>query len=625
MDTAAYDKLAREYKWVTWFGIFLNSLFIFPLLIAPVWFLGLLELSVPSPIIWAQLPGMLLLWISIFYIPATIDLKKYRVFAWLAIFPSRVGGATACIGAVLFLDQEPGFLSIGFVDLFILLLQLRILLKIRAVEHPLPPELAAKKARHRRRWIWATAAVVVVLGALGWYKLLREVDQRFELTDEQKKTLSAEQQQDALMAMRFKYGSIGTENQDGLPYWIWLVLPRIFPEYLPGPGGYNALGLYSEQGRGVPIGFSVKTIGFERVGINCALCHTGSVRFTATETPTLLVAGATTTFDALGYQRFLFRSAADPRFNADTIMAEIAKMYKLSVLDKALYRYVLVPVTRRALNKQREMYSWTEARPYWGRGRIDPFNPVKKRILNVDVGDTIGNSDMVPIWNLGLRKGMAFHWDGLNTDIDEVIRSSAIGDGAKRNSVPPELDQLKNWLIAKAPPKLPPRVTVDAALVSSGKTVFDRECAACHAGPQTGQVIPAEKVGTDDHRVKIWTPQAAAAYNGYGPFKHFRSTNGYVAVPLDAIWAREPYLHNGSVPTLRDMLEPPQQRPKVFYRGYDLFDAENVGFVSQGGEAQRVGFRYDTEVTGNSNAGHLFGTALPPDEKRALLEYLKTL
>src|ERR1044072_9047975 len=115
-----YEQLARRYKWVTWLGIFLNSLFIFPLLIAPRWFLNLLGLSIPSPIIWAMLPGMLLLWISIFYIPPAIDLKRYRVYAWLAIFPSRAGGATACIGAVLFFDQELGFLSIGLVDLFIL-------------------------------------------------------------------------------------------------------------------------------------------------------------------------------------------------------------------------------------------------------------------------------------------------------------------------------------------------------------------------------------------------------------------------------------------------------------------------------------------------------------------------
>src|SRR5215204_4943352 len=53
----------------------------------------------------------------------------------------------------------------------------------------------------------------------------------------------------------FLYGSIGTEA-DGIPYWVWLVLPRVFPEYLPGPGGYTALGFDTREGRDMPIGMS---------------------------------------------------------------------------------------------------------------------------------------------------------------------------------------------------------------------------------------------------------------------------------------------------------------------------------------------------------------------------------
>ena len=616
MDIDKYTQLARWYKNVTWFGIFLNSLFIFPLLFAPSFFLKLLGLSA-DPIIWAMLPGMLLLWISVFYIPASLNLKKYRVMAWLAIFPSRVGGATFCISAVVFFDQPLGFLSIGLVDLFILLWQLRILMKVRAVENPPPASAKAEKSRKRRKWFGVFAILLIVLGATAWYKFFREIDQQF-----------------ASMEEYFKYGSIGSENAQGSPYWIWLTLPRIFPEYLPGPGGYNSLGLHSEAGKSVPVGFSVKTIGFARVGINCAICHTASVRMSANELPILLPAGGTSTFDALGYQRFLFKSASDPRFNADTILGEIDKMYKLSFIDSLLYRYLLVPATKKALLAQKDVYAWTDSRPYWGRGRIDPFNPVKSGLLHVDVGDTIGNSDMMPIWNLGARKNMAFHWDGLNTDITEVVRSSALGDGATAKSIPlHDLQKLQDWLTDLKPPKYPvDRFPIDKALVAAGESVFNRECADCHAysGTKTGQVIPVDQVGTDPHRVKIWTPQAAEAYNAYAKgyawkFSHFRSTNGYVAVTLDGLWTRAPFLHNGSVPTLRDLLEPPQNRPKVFYRGYDVLDPKNVGFVSQGADAQRTGFRYDTAVTGNSNQGHEWGTALSTKDKESLVEYLKTL
>ncbi len=56
-----------------------------------------------------------------------------------------------------------------------------------------------------------------------------------------------------------------------------------------------------------------------------------------------------------------------------------------------------------------------QTRPEWGRGRIDPFNPVKFRTLQQPIDQTIGNSDMVPLWNLKRRDGTSYHWDGLNT------------------------------------------------------------------------------------------------------------------------------------------------------------------------------------------------------------------
>jgi hypothetical protein len=76
---------------------------------------------------------------------------------------------------------------------------------------------------------------------------------------------------------------------------------------------------------------------------------------------------------------------------------------------------------------------------------------------------------------------------------------------------------------------------------------------------------------------------------------------------------------------LRDLLEPVANRPKVFCRGYNVFDPKKVGFIADGPEAQSVGRRYDTSVVGNSNAGHLWGTQLAPSDKDALVEYMKTL
>jgi hypothetical protein len=76
---------------------------------------------------------------------------------------------------------------------------------------------------------------------------------------------------------------------------------------------------------------------------------------------------------------------------------------------------------------------------------------------------------------------------------------------------------------------------------------------------------------------------------------------------------------------LHDLLEPPENRQKVFYRGYDLYDPARVGFVSDGPIAERIGTRYDTASPGNGNGGHLYGASLTAAEKRALIEFLKTL
>jgi hypothetical protein len=79
------------------------------------------------------------------------------------------------------------------------------------------------------------------------------------------------------------------------------------------------------------------------------------------------------------------------------------------------------------------------------------------------------------------------------------------------------------------------------------------------------------------------------------------------------------------VPTLRDLLKPENERPMSFYRGYDVYDPANVGFVSSGREAEREGWKFDATVPGNRNKGHLYGIELNEADKEALLEYMKTL
>ena len=97
-------------------------------------------------------------------------------------------------------------------------------------------------------------------------------------------------------------------------------------------------------------------------------------------------------------------------------------------------------------------------------------------------------------------------------------------------------------------------------------------------------------------------------------------TLGYPTKPLPGIWATAPYLHNGSVPTLADMLTPPAERPQAFLVGSREYDAKKLGY-----RTDQAGWTFDTTKKGNSNQGHPFGTTLKPEEKEDLLEFLKRL
>jgi hypothetical protein len=106
----------------------------------------------------------------------------------------------------------------------------------------------------------------------------------------------------------------------------------------------------------------------------------------------------------------------------------------------------------------------------------------------------------------------------------------------------------------------------------------------------------------------------------FGKTSRLEATGGYVAPPMDGVWARAPYLHNGSVPTLEALLDS-KRRPTCWARSSrgGGFDRSGVGLAYDERNA------YDTRRPGFSNQGHRYGDSLAPAERQALLEYLKTL
>lgn len=201
---------------------------------------------------------------------------------------------------------------------------------------------------------------------------------------------------------------------------------------------------------------------------------------------------------------------------------------------------------------------------------------------------------------------------------------------------------IRAYLESLTPPPFPH--AVDADLAERGRAVFEAQCSECHgtygAAPEyPNKVIALDAIGTDPEYAMAATSGARdrfydwVARSPFGETVRTAPARGYLAPPLDGIWAAAPFLHNGSVPDLRGVLDS-RQRPR-FWRHLDPpeFDPDRVGWrheVLDAGKAaaddpaQRVR-TYDTTLPGYGRGGHTYGDDLTEAERRAVLEYLKTL
>jgi hypothetical protein len=452
----------------------------------------------------------------------------------------------------------------------------------------------------------------------------------------------------------FKYGSIGSEPGGNLlapvggalpPYWVFTALPSVCKEKLPR--GYATFGLISEEGKDLPIGISRRRrLGIDQVGLNCAVCHTGTVRETPSSPPQVVLGMPANRLDLQAFVEFVTECSLDNRLTTAAIRGRLPKKDGPALFERALLEFGFIgrlKGTTLSLRNRLEPVLG-DAVPRWGRGRVDTFNPYKSVQFNWDLtqlphDELVGASDYPSIWNQKPREGMHLHWDGDNDSVDERNLSAALGAGVTPVTVDHDnLKRVRDWIWTLPAPKYPYRI--DAALASRGAPIYQASCANCHgdhrfrdgviSGSRIGQVEAISTIGTDHYRLNSYTLAFASNQYGLYPdsryrFTRFRKTNGYANHPLDGIWLRAPYLHNGSVPTMRDLLDPPESRPKVFYRGYDVYDQARMGFVSDVAEADgQIYTRYDTSVPGNFNTGHVYGTTLSDDDKRAIVEYLKT-
>lgn len=423
-----------------------------------------------------------------------------------------------------------------------------------------------------------------------------------------------------------------------------------------------------EDPDGLPVGMSATLMNGKRaeprmVFFNCAACHTSELTYKG---QALRIEGAPAHFDMAGFIVELLSSMDSTLANPERMAAFLKRLNAkpLRLKDGQQQLQSALEVTRLLTAKVAYLQRLRGLRPTSpsGFGRLDAFAATRNLLFgdkySMDVNSPVS---LPPLF--GFARLSWFHYDNntnsiLQRNIGEDLGVGAVADMNSGESTV-EIRHLVRLeaLAAKLPiPKWPEDLfgKIDSARAGRGAALYQQHCAACHEPGADGKfpdrVVSLSDIGTDPNRLRNFAQPlgaqpfsaalgaaldkveqaafkregvTAAEATGLEPPKVvWRTTQGYSARPIDGVWATAPYLHNGSVPTLYDLLLPPEGRPKTFMTGSREFDPSKVGYVTQAGAGAT--FLVDTATDGNHNTGHTYGTALSSEQRQDLLEYLKT-
>ena len=389
---------------------------------------------------------------------------------------------------------------------------------------------------------------------------------------------------------RFLYDAFGTERVSGFPPTAFFERlmreePAIFGD------GFASFGFVSDPNDDFPVGFKPGLEDPTRVQVTCAMCHVAR----------------------LPDDRLWFGAP-----NVD--------------LDFAGF---LLAVNERWTAEGNEPFLDDVARsklPELGPGRTGAESDSYAQVVP---------ADFPTYFRLGQRTSLNYLGTGQDarTEIYLSVYSAGAGNPNPRDAIVPwpsdaRLDPMIAFMSQLEPPSAPPQ---DAAAIAMGRAIYEREgCDGCHHvdDPAALGVVTydtamdgRERLPGEDpdfprgsirtsrlHRVLIEGDDGGGGGPDEGLADLFqfitrnglstRLSDGYRAADLRMLWYTAPYLHNGSVPTLEDLLRPAAERPTTFMRG---------------------DFLVDTTAPGNDNAGHEFGTAITEEERTALAAYLRSL
>jgi mono/diheme cytochrome c family protein len=256
----------------------------------------------------------------------------------------------------------------------------------------------------------------------------------------------------------------------------------------------------------------------------------------------------------------------------------------------------------------------------------------------IDVAGGVIPTDTPPWWLLKKKHAMFYNGFGRG-DFGRFLMASnllTVSDSSEAREVDSHINDVLAYIYSLEPPKYPR--PINQALAKQGGVIFVQNCSKCHGhygdgGDYPNLLIPESTVGTDSflYKSNYQSPQFIDWFNkswfamGDHPAR-LEPFSGYIAPPLDGIWITAPYLHNGSVPTLEALLNS-KTRPAYWSRDFNnpQYDYEQVGWKYTREAAPRGTSVYNTTLDGYGNYGHTFGDKLSDKERKAVIEYLKTL
>ena len=445
-----------------------------------------------------------------------------------------------------------------------------------------------------------------------------------------------------------------------------------WPATRPQPVLDRPLGMVRGDVRG-----PTSLVRIDAVNLGCATCHGGLV-YGADGRPTnaAWVGLPNPSINLDAYAQAVYVALASAVRDQGAFRARIAELFpEMGRGERLTLRFLLLPRVARRIEELREAGLGPSPFSNGGAGRTNGVAALR-RMLGLPAGAYTGHAEVgftsIPdLASRGMRTSLLYdgiyappgaarhdvqttaggvtagHVDSLS-DIVAFFTVSTMGvTPAVGERAIPAMRPVMRWLAhTYTPPPFPG--VIDSARMRAGAAVFASRCAKCHGTYGDGSprplvsfpnaLIEQEAMGTDSARwaavdTALLSRLGASAYG-----RHMRSarTGGYVAPILSGLWATAPYLHNGSVPTLWQLLTP-ADRPARFLVGGHALDFTQVGIAGvrwtddtwrypAGYVPWSIPELYDTRAAGLSNRGHERPSmGLSDEQKWALIEYLKTL